>query len=87
MIVNNPLKLNEWFHLAIVLEGNIGKIYLNGNLDKSGGLKSPKNFNFLNSNFIGKNNVNGKNAEASFDELKIFSKALKQSEIMLETQT
>jgi len=78
---DNPLKLNEWFYLAIVLEGNIGKIYLNGNLDKSGKLKSPKKFGILNSNFVGRNSLNGRNAEASFDELKIFNKALNQSEI------
>jgi len=83
---NNPLKLNVWMHLAVVYQEsmNIGKIYLNGNYDSFGYFRPPQNI-LKGLNLIGKSNLNGQHSYASFDEIKIFNKALTFSEIQDES--
>lgn len=76
------LKLNKWTHIAAVLNGTKGYIYLNGILDATGELLIPKNNIIRNSSFIGKSNWgHDTNADAVYDEIKIFDRALDSFEI------
>ena len=79
--LNNPflisslnITLNEWYHLAATFDGNLGYVYIDGELAASGPLISPANIN-RDLNFIGKSNYNGDgNADGIFDEIRIYSR-------------
>ena len=80
---NTELNVNQWYHVAVSLKNNTGNIYVNGHLDKEGYLYSPKPV-LRTWNFIGKSNWNDENADAIYDELKIFDRALLPEEINYE---
>jgi len=83
----STLKLNTWVHIAVVLKDTLASIYLNGILDSSGQLFKPRN-ELRMSNFIGKSNwAHDPNADASFDEIKIFNRALFIEEIIEEAKS
>jgi hypothetical protein len=88
------LNLNKWHHLACVFSFPNYFIYIDGNLATVLGSKAPfTSFSLANvvrsSNFIGRSNwfLNGNgnpDADAYFDDLKIFNRALSQQEIKSE---
>ena len=78
---NQTLLLNQWTHIAATLSGNTATIYINGT--PAGTSTVPSAVNITRNNcYVGKSNWNGDpNAEAVFDELRIWNKAKTQSEI------
>jgi len=77
------INLNEWYFVAFVLSGTTGYIYVNGNQVTTGTLYVPINIIRRNNN-IGKSNWNEPNADAIYDELKIYQGALSSADIMNE---
>ena len=78
------INLSQWYFLSFVLNGTTGYIYLNGNQIASNQLLIPNNIIRTN-NFIGKSNqLNDSNADAIYDEIKIYQGALTSTEIMNE---
>jgi len=74
--------LNQWYFVSFVLSNKIGYIYLNGNLVGSGPLLIPNKINTT-KNYIGKSNwANVPNAEAVYDDIKIYSGALSPNDII-----
>lgn len=77
-------RLNEWFHLAAVLDKSRAFIYLNGVLKNTADNWSPPLPVNRTSCYIGRSNwVSDKDADAHFDEIKIYNRALSQDEIQL----
>ncbi len=76
------LPYNKWFHLATVLKGTTSFIYVNGILDSDKfNVNIPKNVTRY-MNYIGKSPwSHDAYANADFDEIKIFNRALDASEI------
>ena len=66
-------QLNTWYHLAYVLRGTTGSIYINGVFITSGTLQTPLKVTRTN-NYIGNSNYG--NAYAVYDEVKLFQGAL-----------
>ncbi len=64
------IQLNMWYHVAFVLSGTTGYIYVNGQQMATGPLLVPSNV-IRNLNSIGSNNFNGK-----IDELSIYQGAI-----------
>ena len=80
------IKLNKWYFISYVLSNKIGYIYVNGNQMTNGTLLVPKNI-MRTSNYIGKSNwASNSNADAIYDEFKIYQGALSSKEIMNEFQ-
>jgi hypothetical protein len=79
------INLNEWYFISFVLNGTNGYIYVNGNQVGSGTLKIPNNITRT-TNYIGKSNWGNPNADAIYDEFKIYQGALSSNEIMNEYQ-
>ena len=78
------INLNEWYFIAFVLKYSTGSIYVNGNQVAIGTLLIPINVTRT-SNYIGKNNWQGyPNADAIYDEIKIYQIALTSIQIMNE---
>ena len=87
LISTQLLKLNQWQHVSFVFSNSTMNvfIYMNGVIVGVGTASSPPNSLARTNNFIGKSNSAGiSNADAIFDEIKIFSVALTQSQIRLE---
>ena len=79
---SNALLLNTWTHLAYVLEIPNAFLYLNGTKVASlTNLMEPINFTRTN-NFIGRSNGGDPNADAVYDDLKIFKRGLNENEIL-----
>jgi len=75
------INLNQWYFISFVLSGTTGYIYVNGNLVINGSLQKPNNKTRTN-NYIGKSNLaSNSNANAIYDEIKIYNKALTSIEI------
>ena len=86
---SQAIQLNQWQHLSFVFTvlspSNIINIYVNGILFATTNWTGQLNNVIRTSNYIGKDNWNASTtANAIFDELKIFSAALTQSEIRFE---
>ncbi len=76
------LELNKWYHVATVLNGTNGYIYVNGKLATSSTLDVPRNVQRAN-NYIGKSNwYQDPKANAVYDELKLYQTALSEIFIM-----
>lgn len=83
LISDKMLKLNQWEHIAAVLHGTIGTIYINGALAGTSTMQRPGNL-IRTKSFIGRNSWSSlgyPDANADIDELKIFSRALDPEEI------
>jgi WD40 repeat protein len=82
LIAPLSLDLNEWHFVSFVFSGDTGYIYVNGSefaYEKS--IKHKKTFR--NYNYIGKNNwKNCPDADAIYDEIKIFNVSLSHDEII-----
>ena len=82
----SKINLNKWYFISFVLNGTTGFIYLNGNQVASGTLNVPNNIT-RKSNYIGKSNTTVyPNADAIYDEIKIYQGALSSDYIMNEYQ-
>jgi len=80
------INLNQWYFISFVLGGTTGCIYVNGIQVATGTLNLPNNLQRT-SNFIGKSNwATDFNADAIYDEFKIYQGALSSSDIMNEYQ-
>ena len=79
------IQLNQWYHVAFVLSGTNGIIYVNGSLAANGVLNVPNDVK-RSSNYIGKSNWNNndRNADAVYDDLKIYNEALSAESILNE---
>jgi hypothetical protein len=74
------INLNQWYFISFVLNGTTGYIYVNGNQVANDTLNVPNNITRIN-NYIGKSDLN---ADAIYDEFKIYEGALSSSNIMNE---
>ncbi len=88
---SQSIQMNQWQHLSFVFEksspSNNINIYVNGVLFATTSLTGQPTNVIRTSNYIGKSNWNENgdpNANAIFDEIKIFSVALTQSQIQFE---
>jgi len=77
------VNLNQWYFVSFVLNGTTGHIYVNGSQVESGTLLIPNNITRI-SNFFGKSNNRDQNADAVYDEIKIYQGVLTSAEIMAE---
>ena len=76
--------LNEWYFIAIVLKGTTLSFYYNGTLVGNPSANVPRNI-MRSSNYVGKSNWNSNpNANAKYDDLKFFNRALNQTEVNIE---
>ncbi len=75
------LSTDVWYHIGLVLQDKIGSIYVNGKKVASGPMSAPKyverNFNY----FGRSSDVMDSNANAIYDEMKIYSIALNNEQI------
>jgi len=74
-------QLNTWYHVAFVLSGTTGYLYVNGILIDSESFGTPSNIVRTN-NYIGNSNSGYSNALAVYDDIKIYQGALSSSCIM-----
>ena len=77
------INLNQWFFISFVLNGTTGFIYINGNQVATGTLNVSNNQTRTN-NYIGKSDLN---ADAIYDEFKIYKEALSSNDILKEYQS
>jgi hypothetical protein len=78
------INLNEWYFISFVLSGTTGYIYLDGNQVVTDTLNVPNNVTRTN-NYIGKSNwATDLNADAIYDEFKIYQGALTSNDILNE---
>jgi len=75
------LELNSWVHLACTLNGNSATIYINGVEVGSGNIAAPPN------NVIRKSNFIGQDANAMYDEIRIWNIAKSAAEIQSTINT
>jgi len=78
---STSLNLTKWYHVAFVLNGINGSVYVNGYLASRSVLHTPVNVT-RNLNYIGRSNFNNKYAYAIFDDLKIYQGALSETQIL-----
>ncbi|CAF0772421.1 unnamed protein product [Brachionus calyciflorus] len=79
------LQINIWSHIAFILKGDIGLIYVNGTLDSQNLLGYPVVVNRTRC-FLGKSLWSNPNLNADLDDIKIFSRALDAEEIKQESK-
>jgi hypothetical protein len=80
------INLNKWYFISFVLSGTTGFIYVNGDQVATKELLVPNNITRT-TNYIGKSNwASNPNANAIYDEFKIYQGALSSSDIMNEYQ-
>ena len=80
---SHRLQINQWYHIAFVLSGTTGFIYVDGIQVVAGTLFLPRNVQRT-SNYIGKSNWPDANADAVYDDLKIYNEALAATDILNE---
>jgi len=76
-----PIKLNQWTHLAATLSGTTATIYINGIASGTATFSTPPVNVTRNNCYIGKSNWGDANANAIFDELRIWNTSKTQTEI------
>ena len=79
------LQKHRWYHVAFVLNGTIGSIYVNGILATNGTMFAPNNVQRTN-NYIGKSFSTDPNANAIYDEIKIYQGAMSQANVLNDYQ-
>jgi hypothetical protein len=83
-ISNSISSLNTWYHVAAVLSGTTGYVYINGVQVATGTVNAPNNISRT-SNFIGRDNwPDDSYAYAAYDELKIYNTALSAYNVNLD---
>jgi hypothetical protein len=84
---SSVINLNKWYFISFVFNGTTGYVYVNGNQVAYGTLNLPNNITRTN-NYIGKSNwPTDFNADAIYDEFKIYKVALSSNEISSEYQS
>lgn len=83
---NQSLPLNQWSHIAATLSGNTATIYINGTAAGTATFPTPVNI-IRNNCYIGKSNWGDPNANAVFDELRIWNTALSPTQIQASMNT
>jgi hypothetical protein len=87
VIANYTFTLGVWTHLASVFNGSQGFIYVNGTLHGNHTMSIPNNVQRQNC-FIGRSNWHATyadpDANAFFDDIKIYNRALSSEEIALD---
>jgi len=83
---SQTLPLNQWSHIAATLNGTIATIYINGVAAGTATFPAPVNI-VRNNCYIGKSNWGDPNADAIFDELRIWNTALTQAQIQASMNT
>lgn len=83
VVVNAPLSAtaNVWQHISGTWDGSVSKIYINGNLSATSAATYTTFGNFSNPVWIGSENFNSEKFNGNIDEVRIWSRALCQSEI------
>ena len=82
ILSNAVIKLNEWSHIAFVLSGTTSFLYVNGVQVSIGSLSVPSMLSTTN-NYMGKSNsLSHSNANAVYDELKIYERALQPNDVL-----
>ena len=85
--VSSEINLNQWYHVTYVLQGNTGTVYVNGTNVGSGPQNTPRNVT-RNYNYIGKSWFPADAlADATYDEIKIYSGALQVTDILKEYES
>jgi hypothetical protein len=80
--ISDIIELNKWYFISLVLNGKKGYIYVDGNLFASGPLLRPNDV-LRKNNYIGKSNwPSDSNADAIYDEIKIYKGALSPNSII-----
>ena len=74
------LETGRWYHVAFVLCGMTGKIYVDGQLKASSEQNRPEDLN-RDTNFIGGNSFGDANLNAKLDELRIYNRCMSEYEI------
>jgi hypothetical protein len=84
-IITQPIiNLNQWHFVAFVISGTTSYIYVNGSQLANGTLQAPNNI-IRSTNYIGKSSWSTDlNADAIYDDMKIFKGALSPSDIINE---
>ena len=80
------IRLDQWYHVAFVLNGTTGFVYINGVQQVNKTLNQPKNM-IRSSNYIGKSNSQDPNANAVYDDLKIYFGAMSAADILNDYNT
>ena len=80
---SSPLVLNQWYFISASLQNETANLYLNGTLVSTGLSQKPKNITRT-TNYVGKDNWGYSTADCKIEELKIYNKALNQTEILKE---
>lgn len=78
------LEVGEWSHLTVTRSGNLGVMYLNGEeVGRNTNMTLfPSDLGFTDQNYIGKSQWPDPGLNGTVDELKIYSRALSQEEVM-----
>jgi hypothetical protein len=83
---NQTIPLNQWTHIAATLSGSTATIYING--VAAGTATFPQPVNVIRNNcYIGKSNWGDPNANAVFDELRIWNTVKTPAEIVSSMNT
>lgn len=83
LIATTSLELGEWYYLTALMENNYAKIYINGILDVSIYNEQSAQNIYRQTNYIGKSNwYQDENAYSDMFDLKIYNKALTETEII-----
>ena len=77
---NDTILVNKWYHTAVVVNGTVGSIYLNGVLNVKGPTIIPRAVNRP-FNYVGKSNSNNPFLQGTIDDLQIYNKSLGSSQI------
>jgi hypothetical protein len=77
----------DWYHLAQVLSGTTGRIYVNGALTASSSLMTPPTNAVRSACWIGSSDATTFFANAAYDEIKFYSRALSPAEVLTDAQT
>jgi hypothetical protein len=83
---NQTIPLNTWTHIAATLNGNTATIYINGIAAGSATFPVPVNI-IRNNCYIGKSNWGDPNANAVYDELRIWNIAKTPAQILSSMNT
>jgi len=73
--------VDEWFHLVGVYDGSAVKLYVNGNFDAEANAPSPPLDSGTGSVWIGRLAQGGYNVNGKIDDVRVYDRALSESEI------
>lgn len=79
----NGNHLNQWVHMVLVVDNDKAKFYLNGQFMYEQTVNTPSFFTYINDQkmCIGQNSANWYGLQGAIDEVRVYNRALSQSEI------